>query len=280
MEKHVDVAVKWLLEAVKLSCNGYYHKSEVKEVRKQEDEKVKEEILKIHSQDKSYYGYRRVTYEFKNAKKIINHKRILRIMGEYFLIQPKRIRRNPHTTNSNHNLIIYPNEIKYLGKIIPGWVWVSDITYVWNGKNWSYVAIVLDIGSRKVVGFAISTSLHKNIVIEALQMALKNHKPPKYHHSDRGVQYCCHDYVNILKLHKIIISMADVGISVDNAYAESFNRSLKVEEVYLHAYESHQELTNSVSKYILCYNTTRLHSSLGYMSPENYLKSNLISLSN
>ena len=99
---------------------------------------------------------------------------------------------------------------------------------------------------------------------------LKTHQAPQYHHSDRGVQYCSYDYVNALKAHNITPSMADVGVSVDNPFAESFNRSLKVEEVYLNAYESLKEATASIATYITCYNTKRLHSSLGYVPPVTF----------
>src|SRR3989338_11329768 len=98
----------------------------------------------------------------------------------------------------------------------------------------------------------------------------RENQAPKYHHSDRGVQYCCHEYINILKVNNITPSMADVGVSVDNPYAESLNRSIKVEEVYLHAYESFEEAKESIGKYIKVYNETRLHSSIGYVSPATY----------
>jgi putative transposase len=191
-------------------------------------------------------------------------------MGEYYLIQVPKKRAQPRTTNSNHNLLVYPNEIQHLVKVIPCWVWVSDITYVRIGDRWAYVAIVMDQGSRKVVGWAISNSLSRHLAISALTMALQNNPPPQYHHSDRGVQYCSYDYINLLKKHDITPSMAAVGISVDNPYAESFNRSLKVEEVYRNEYESLQEATASIGTYIACYNTTRLHASLGYVPPVEY----------
>ena len=117
-------------------------------------------------------------------------------------------------------------------------MWVSDITYVWVGNAWAYLAIVLDQATRKVVGYSFSRSMTKQIAIDAIEMALANNKAPTYHHSDRGSQYCSHEYIRILKEHGITPSMADVGKSVDNPHAESFNRSLKVEEVYLNVYES------------------------------------------
>ncbi len=217
-----------------------------------------------------YYGYKRVTKELKIRGENINHKRIYKIMGEYHLLQLRKSRRVPRTTNSNHKFMVYTNEIKYLGKVLPKWVWVSDITYVWVGTGWAYLALIMDQGGKKIVGWAMSTSLHRDLCIEALNVALKENDAPRYHHSDRGVQYASYDYIDILKSHSIIPSMADVGVSVDNPYAESLNRSIKVEEVYLNAYESFEEAKESIAKYISVYNTKRLHSSLGYVSPMTF----------
>lgn len=188
-------------------------------------------------------------------------------MGENYLLQIRKRKKGPKTTNSKHQYLVYANEIKNVTVSLPSTVWVSDITYVWCGDRWAYVAIVLDQFTRKVVGWSMSTNMHRQLCIDALNMALINHKAPKYHHSDRGVQYCSYDYIKILKDNGITPSMADIGMSVDNPHAESFNRSLKVEEVYFNAYESFQEAKSSIAKYILCYNTKRLHSSLGYVSP-------------
>ena len=128
----------------------------------------------------------------------------------------------------------------------------------------------MDQSSRKVVGWSVSKSLSRRLCIEALDMALSSDEAPEFHHSDRGVQYCSHDYITILKENNITPSMADVGMSVDNPHAEAFNRSFKVEEVYLNCYESFEEAENSIAQYILCYNTKRLHSSIGYMPPVEF----------
>ena len=217
-----------------------------------------------------YYGYKRVAKQLKRNGDVVNHKRVYKIMGEYHLLQVRKSRKVPRTTYSNHNLLVYTNEVKYLGTVIPGWVWVSDITYVWVGDRWAYLALIMDQASKRIVGWAMDTSMHRSLCIEALNMALEDHKAPRFHHSDRGVQYCSGDYVEILKVHQITPSMADVGMSVDNPYAESLNRSIKVEEVYLHAYESFDEAKSSIQKYIEVYNTKRLHSSIGYMCPAEY----------
>ncbi len=258
----------WLMSAMGLSNNAWYH---VAKDNTEKDQSVLEKVREVLSGEFHYYGYRKVTEELKRQGEAWNHKRILRIMGEYLLIQPRKKKRDPKTTNSNHQYTVYTNEIKYLSPVLlPSTVWVADITYVWVGDNWAYVAIVLDQGSRKVVGWSISRSLERGLCIDALNMALEDNKAPTYHHSDRGVQYCSHDYQKILKDHNITPSMADVGISVDNPHAESFNKSLKVEEVYYQAYETMIEARESILEYIECYNTRRLHSSIGYVPPLEY----------
>ena len=248
-----------------MSRNGWYHKGKDKEDNAPAKEKIEAVLLKS-----PYYGYKRVAKQLKLEGVSWNHKRVYKIMGEYHLLQVRKSQKVPRTTNSRHNLMVYGNEVQCLGTVLPGWVWVADVTYVWMGSGWAYLALVMDQASKKIVGWAMSMSLHRSLCIEALNMGLANNHAPRYHHSDRGVQYCSHDYVDILKAKMITPSMAAVGISVDNPYAESLNRSIKVEEVYLHAYESFEEAKESIGKYIKVYNETRLHSSIGYMSPMQF----------
>lgn len=265
MTKYPKTAVSWLLEAAELSKNAWYHKAKAKPDNTQIKEKIEAVLI-----ESPYYGYKRVTEQLHRIGECINHKRIYKIMGEYCLLQVRKSKKVPRTTNSRHNLMIYTNEIKHLGTVIPGWVWVSDITYVWIGTGWAYLALIMDQCTRKIVGWAMELSLHRELCIEALNMALASNTAPRFHHSDRGVQYASHDYIEIEKKYGITPSMADVGISVDNPYAEALNRSIKVEEVYLHAYESFEEAKASIQKYIEVYNTKRLHSSLGYVSPVEF----------
>jgi transposase InsO family protein len=248
-----------------LSRNGWYHKGKEKEDNAPAKEKIEAVLIKS-----PYYGYKRVTKQLKLEGVSWNHKRVYKIMGEYHLLQVRKSQKVPRTTNSRHNLMVYGNEVQCLGTVLPGWVWVADVTYVWMGSGWSYLALVMDQASKKIVGWAMSMSLHRSLCIEAINMALTSNTAPRYHHSDRGVQYCSHDYIDILKANKVTPSMAAVGISVDNPYAESLNRSIKVEEVYLHAYESFEEAKESIGKYIKVYDETRLHSSIGYISPMQF----------
>jgi putative transposase len=268
MKKKPTVPIATLLTACELSNNGWY--SHTKEKAEPLALKAKIESVLMES---PYYGYRRVTAELQSLyeDEPINHKYVRKIMGRYCLLQVRRKKFAPKTTDSRHKFVIYTNEIKDLGPVlVPSLVWVSDVTYIWIGKKWAYLALVMDQGSRKIVGWCMGMSLHKELCVEALTMALQGNKAPLYHHSDRGVQYCSNEYIRTLKENNIRPSMADVGMSVDNPYAESLNRSIKVEEVYLHAYESFSEAKESIEKYIMVYNTRRLHSSLGYISPMKF----------
>jgi putative transposase len=157
-------------------------------------------------------------------------------MGETGLKQKKRTFK-PRTTNSRHTLRVFPNLVKEIIPSYPHHVWVTDITYVQLPNGFCYVAIVLDVYTRKVAGWSIALHMEKELVIEALEMALKV-GTPMYHHSDRGGQYCATEYVKLLEGVGAKISMADTGVSVDNPFAESFNKTLKVEEVYLKNYQN------------------------------------------
>ena len=265
--KKKQVAVSWLLQAVELSRNAWYYQA--LGATHNSDSPIIEQIKEVLIES-PYYGYRRVTAELRRQNQTYNHKRILRIMGEALLIQPRKRRTAPKTTNSNHNYTVYTNEIKHLDILIPATVWVSDITYIPVGDKWCYAAIVLDQCTRKVVGWSLATHMRTSLCTEALTMALENNQAPLFHHSDRGGQYCSHEYQAVLKKHNIKPSMADVGLSVDNPFAESFNRSLKVEDVYLNSYENVSEARTSIAEYIECYNTRRLHSSLGYVPPVEF----------
>jgi len=265
LKDHQEVTLEWLLEAAGLSKNAWYHKPKAKVEPLVDKQRIEAVLI-----ESPYYGYKRVTKQLQRNGISINHKRVYKIMGEYHLLQVRKSKAVPRTTNSKHNLLVYANEVQYLGLVVPGWVWVSDVTYVWIGNKWAYLALIMDQGSRRIVGWKLDYSLSRNLCIAALTMALKDQPTPRFHHSDRGVQYCSYDYIDILKQHHITPSMAAVGMSVDNPYAESLNRSIKVEEVYLNAYESMAEAQSSIQKYIEVYNNKRLHSSLGYLPPAEY----------
>ena len=181
-----EVALSWLLEATGLSRNAWYYQSSVDITKEKPIIEAIKDVLTVSP----YYGYRRVTAELKRQDQNYNHKRILRIMGENYLIQVSRKRSVPRTTNSNHQYLVYANEIKLLTNLVPATVWVADITYIPVGDTWCYAAIVLDQCTRKVVGWSVASHMRTALCIEALTMALTNHSAPRFHHSDRGGQYC------------------------------------------------------------------------------------------
>jgi len=225
------------------------------------------------------YGYRRVTVELKRRGHAVNHKKVLRVMREANLILKKRHGRFG-TTNSNHGFITYPNLAKHIVPSRINQLWVSDITYIRLRYEFAYLAAILDSFSRKVVGWSLKRSLDHELTLSALRMALyrRDISPGLIHHSDRGVQYACREYADLLRKNGILISMAAIGNPYENAQAESFIATLKREEVYLSQYDDISEALLRVGYFIEdVYNTKRLHSSLGYLPPAEF-ESNLLTI--
>lgn len=218
------------------------------------------------------YGYRRVTKELRRQAVRVNKKRVQKLMQKHHL-QRKPTRRFVRTTDSRHSLPVHPNVVKELLIERPNQVWAADITYVRLLRGFVYLAVILDLFSRKVIGWALSASLKAELTVEALQMALLSRtiEPGLIHHSDRGVQYASEPYVGLLQQHGIQISMSRKGNPYDNATMESFIKTLKVEEIYLNEYATEAEARENIGAFIeTIYNTKRLHSSLGYRSPDEF----------
>lgn len=195
------------------------------------DAGLKEQIQEIVLQFPGY-GYRRVTAELRRRGYKVNHKKILRLMRENNLTMKKK-HRCVRTTDSNHSLVVYPNLIKGIVLTRINQLWVADITYIRLKYEFAYLASILDAFSRKVVGWALRNSLDHELSLSALRMALarRNISPGLIHHSDRGVQYACKEYVHLLRQQGILISMTETGNPLENALAESFIATLKKEEV-------------------------------------------------
>jgi putative transposase len=221
------------------------------------------------------YGYRRVTKQLQREGWAINHKRVLRIMQEESLLCQLR-RRWVKTTDSDHGLRTYPNLLARAGwRALTGvnQAWVADITYIRLAQGFAYLAAILDAYSRRVVGWRLSREIDAALAVAALEMALAARKPTPgwIHHSDRGVQYACREYVERLTGAQAKISMSAKGTPRDNAQAERFMRTLKEEAVYLEEYEDYAQSEEGIGQFIeAVYNRKRLHSSLGYRPPVEF----------
>ncbi len=259
-----------MLEAIGLSSKTWYaHEEEVDDT----DDLVWKERIERILIDFPYYGFRRVHAQLLRDLHTINKKRVQRIMQEYKLVQ-KRRKYSITTTNSRHTLPTYLNLIATLVIAHPEHVWVADITYIRlpNGK-FCYLATILDIFTRRIRGWALREHMREELVVEALNAALKRNGAPEYFHSDRGGQYCGKMHTEILERNGVQISMAATGVSVDNAFAESFFRTIKVEEVYLSDYADIADARRSIAQFIdVVYTHKRLHSSLGYLTPDEFEK--------
>ena len=253
---------------MKLPRSTYYHQSKSNTVDDSELIALIEAII----EEFPGYGYRRVTRELHRRNKIVNHKKVLRIMRDRGLTR-KTKRRWIQTTDSRHAQRIYPNLIKNLVVTVPNQVWTADITYIGIRSGFVYLAVILDLFARRAIGYSISRNIDTTLCLAALTMALAHRKPPKgvIHHSDRGVQYAAHEYVAALLQYGFLISMSRKGNPYDNTTTESFFKTLKVEEVYLWEYRTLEDVQIRLPFFIQeVYNRKRLHSSLGYRPPVEF----------
>jgi putative transposase len=218
-------------------------------------------------------GYRLLTRKLRREGHVVNHKRVLRLMREDNLLCLRRTK-YVFTTDSRHDLPVYPNLARRVALTALNQLWVADITYIRLCNEFVYLAVVLDAYSRRVIGWELGRSLQVELAIGALQMALKgrNWKAGELiHHSDQGVQYASLEYTQILKQGEILISMSRRGNPYDNARAERFMRTLKEEEVYGRDYQDLEDARSRIGEFLeQAYNRQRLHSALRYLTPEEF----------
>jgi putative transposase len=232
---------------------------------------VRDQMQKVALESPAY-GYRRITHELQQQGFEVNHKRVLRMMREDNLLCARR-RAFVVTTDSRHNLPVYPNMAREMQPTAINQLWVADITYIRLRTEFVYLAVVLDAFSRRVIGWALGRTLEAELAVSALRMALIERKPPPglVHHSDRGVQYASDDYTEMLKQHHATISMSRKGNPWDNAACESFMKTLKQEEVYRNEYCDFHDAHSSIGEFLeRVYNQKRLHSALGYVPPAEF----------
>ncbi len=257
----------------------YYRCGQVSMEGRKEEADLRDRIEQIVVEF-ARYGYRRVTYQLRREGWEVNHKRVARVMREQSL-QCQIKRRWVKTTDSDHGYRIYPNLLKGLEVRQRNQVWVADITYIRILTGFLYLAVILDLFSRKVIGWALSEQIDAELALAGLRMALEERGTVEgcIHHSDRGVQYACHAYVEELQAAGMRISMARKGNPYDNAAAESFMKTLKYEEVYLWDYQSLEDVKRRVPYFLQeVYNQKRLHSALGYVTPEEFEQAELASV--
>jgi transposase InsO family protein len=238
----------------------------------EEEMEVRSAIQTIALEHRRRYGYRRITAELHRRGMQVNHKRVARIMREDNLlgVQPERF---VVTTNSNHKLEIYLNLASRMKLTGIHQLWVADITYIRLKAEFVYLAVILDRFSRKVVGWALDRTLGNRLAVGALEQALEKRQPPPglVHHSDRGLQYASAEYAAILEEHRMVPSMSRPANPYDNASCESFMKTLKREEIYANKYGDLEHLRANIEEFIEeYYNQQRLHSALGYRSPEEF----------
>ena len=243
--------------------------------RSVENGRLVEAIRAIHRESRGVYGSPRVHARLRAQSGRYGRNRIARLMRE-MQIQGKRRRKFRVTTDSDHTLPISGNILDRKFTIgMPNKAWVADITYIATKEGWLYLAGVMDLYSRRIVGWAMGSRISRHLVERALWMAICNRgpKPGLLHHSDRGCQYASHDYRKLLERRGIVCSMSRKGNCWDNAVMESFFGTLKTELVYHREYETREEARSDIFDYIeVFYNRKRLHSALGYRSPADFEK--------
>ncbi len=271
-----------MCRAVEVSGSGYYaFKIRPKSLNRINNDNLLIEIRRVFWDNNRNYGSPRVWDQLRNKENIpCSVNRIARLMhcNGIVAIQKRKFRA---TTNSKHDYPVWPNLLNRNFIVLkPNSVWVSDITYIWTFEGWLYLAVILDLFSRGIVGFAMDKTIAETLTLSALKQAILRRSPPKglVYHSDRGVQYAGNDFKTVLANNEFIGSMSKKGDCWDNAVAESFFHTLKVELIHRMKFRTREEAKAKIFEYVeMYYNTKRAHSTLGYLSPFEYEKQKIFS---
>ena len=271
MPTQCSLGIEPMCRLAQVSRAGFYRYLQPRYPGEEEME-VRNTIQQIVLEHRRRYGYRRVAAELHRRGMAVNHKRVLRLMREDNLlgVEPKAF---VVTTDSDHDQQVYLNLAKRMKPTAINQLWVADITYIRLASEFVYLAVVLDVFSRKVVGWALDRTLTARLPLLALSRAitLRQPAPGLVHHSDRGIQYCSEQYTQMLEIHGILPSMSRPGNPYDNAFCESFIKTLKREQIRAHKYQYIDELNAHLEPFIeQYYNRQRLHSALGYKTPEEF----------
>jgi transposase InsO family protein len=261
---------------MQVSRSGYYvWRKRSKSLRQIENDRLIPVVLAAHKKSKETYGARRIAEEIEAHGSPCGRFRagsLMKLAG----VAAKQKKKFKATTDSKHNLPVAPNLLNRQFEVKePDRVYVSDITYIWTHEGWLYLAVVLDLFSRQVVGWSLSNRMTKKLIMDALRMAIWRRRPAPglIFHSDRGSQYCSKDFQKMLETHKMLSSMSRKGNCWDNAVAESFFGSLKTERTFFSNYVTREEARRDTVDYIeMFYNSNRRHSYLGYVSPKEFEK--------
>ena len=271
----MSFSIKLMCKIFKVNLSSYYHWIKNGSVIKKVDNKLNEliEIVFIHS--KQTYGTKRIRDKLiEDYGLIVSRKRISNIMKDLNLSVKMKKRYKVNTTDSNHNLPIAPNILnRDFYASAPDEKYVGDITYIPTSEGWLYLATVIDLYSRKIVGWSMADNMRTTLVNDALNMAIKYRNPPKglLWHTDRGSQYASYSHKDLLKKHGIVQSMSRKGNCWDNAVAESFFHTLKTELTHHEIYETQSQANQSIFEYIeIFYNRERMHSANNNLSPVKF----------
>ena len=264
-------SVEFLCRVLQVSSRGFRAwKTRPISQTQRDDMVLLTHIREQHRLSLRSYGRPRMTEELQELGLNVGHRRVGRLMRENG-IKVVRTRKHKVTTDSNHRFNIAPNLLDQdFSAIGPNQKWAGDISYIWTNEGWLYLAVVIDLYSRRVIGWAVSNRMKRDLAIRALDMAVALRQPPKgcIHHTDRGSQYCSGDYQKRLKQHGFLVSMSGKGNCYDNSMVETFFKSLKAELIWRQKWETRSQAEGAIFQYINgFYNPRRRHSSLGGKSP-------------